>query len=82
VPLGKTFGWLETDRIAEALAEAHPKTDPLTLRFTELRRLVEALPEFRAEAGHPVNEKILETIQMGWHEEREGSGAGDDDDND
>lgn len=76
--LSKTFGWLETGRIGEALFEAHPKTDPLTLRFTELRRLVEALPDFKAEAGHPVNEKILETIQMAWHEEREGM-AGDED---
>lgn len=68
----KTFGWLDTDRIGEALFEAHPKTDPLSLRFTDLRRLVEALPDFRADPGHPVNEKILETIQMAWHDERDG----------
>lgn len=66
-----TFGWLDVDRIAELLAERHPERDPLAVRFTELRSLVERLPGFREEPGHPVNEKILETIQMKWHEERE-----------
>ena len=59
------------DRIAEGLALAHPQRDPLTVRFTELRGLVERLAGFKEEPGHPVNEKILETIQMRWHEERE-----------
>lgn len=62
--------WLDVDLIAEALFAAHPATDPLTIRFTELRRMVEALPDFEPRPGHPVNEKILETIQMRWHEER------------
>lgn len=75
---GRTFGWLDVDDIAEALAEAHAKVDPLALRFTELRRLVEALPRFKEEAGHPVNEKILETIQMRWMEERADLAADED----
>lgn len=75
---GRTFGWLEVDRIAELLADAHPDQDPLAVRFTDLRRLVEALPGFREEPGHPVNERILEVIQMKWREEREGL-VGDDD---
>ncbi|MDX2117129.1 MAG: Fe-S cluster assembly protein IscX [Planctomycetota bacterium] len=66
-----TFGWLEVDRIAEALADAHPKVDPLTLRFPQLREMVQKLAAFKEEAGHPVNEKILERIQMLWLEERE-----------
>lgn len=70
--IGRSFGWLEVDRIAEALAEAHAGTDPLKVRFTDLRRLVEALPGFKEEPGHPVNERILEVIQMKWREEREG----------
>lgn len=74
----KPMGWLDVDRIGEALFEAHPKVDPLTLRFVELRRLVEALPGFTPDPKHPVNEKILETIQMAWHEEREDV-AGDED---
>lgn len=66
----KTFGWLEVDRIGEELADAHPDIDPLTVRFTDLRRLVEALPGFQAEPGHPVNERILETIQLRWRGEK------------
>ncbi|MCC6320479.1 MAG: Fe-S cluster assembly protein IscX [Phycisphaerales bacterium] len=68
--LSRTFGWLEVDRIAEALADAHPGIDPLTVRFVELRNLVRSLPGFAEEPGHPVNEKILEAIQSSWRGER------------
>lgn len=74
-----TFGWLEVRRIGEELAERFPQRDPMTVRFTELRALVESLPGFREEPGHPVNERILETIQANWIEEREDR-AGDEDD--
>jgi FeS assembly protein IscX len=67
-----TFGWLEIDDIAEALAEAHPQTDPLVLRFTALRAMVEQLPGFRPDPDHPVNEKILEAIQAAWVDLRQG----------
>jgi FeS assembly protein IscX len=76
-----TFGWLDVEEIALALLEAHPSRDPLSLRFTELRRLVEALPGFTPDPEHPVNEKILETIQMHWHEEKL-DGPGDEEDDD
>ena len=68
--MSKTFGWLEVTRIAEELADRHPGVDPLAIRFVELRRMVTALPGFQEEPGHPVNEKILETIQMYWNGER------------
>lgn len=61
-----TFGWLDVQRIAEELADRHPGVKPFEVKFVELRRMVTDLPEFREEAGHPVNEKILETIQMLW----------------
>jgi FeS assembly protein IscX len=70
-PNPRTFGWLEIGTIAEELAAAHPERDPLSVRFTELRKMIEVLPGFREEPGHPVNEKILETIQMKWREEYE-----------
>ncbi|MCE9591324.1 MAG: Fe-S cluster assembly protein IscX [Planctomycetes bacterium] len=73
--------WLDVEEIAELLLEAHPDRDPLTVRFTELRRMVEALPGFTADAAHPVNEKILETIQAMWYEEHTDA-AGDEDDDD
>lgn len=74
----KTFGWLDTLRIAEELADAHPEVDPLALRFTALRGMVEKLSGFLEEPGHPVNERILETIQAQWNEEH--LGRVDDDD--
>ena len=68
--MSRTFGWLDVTRIAEELAERHPDVDPLSLRFVKLRRLVTELRGFQEEPGHPVNEKILETIQMYWNGER------------
>lgn len=67
------YHWLDVQRIAEELSDAHPGVDPFTVRFVELRRLVEALPGFRERPGHPVNERILETIQQLWHDEIEGA---------
>lgn len=60
------FGWLDTDEIGEKLAAAYRGRDPLRVRFTELRALVESLPGFTPDPDHPVNEKILETIQAEW----------------
>ncbi len=75
-----TLHWLDVEEIAEELDEAHPDVDPLRLGFPRLRALVEALPNFREQAGHPCNERILETIQANWIELRGGAGAGDDGD--
>ena len=60
--------WNDTEEIAIQLLEQHPETDPLTIRFTDLHRWVTAIPGF---IGDPEksNEKILEAIQMAWHEE-------------
>ena len=71
--------WLDVDDIALALYEAHPKRDPLAVRFTELKALVLALPDFQERAGHVVNEKILETIQAKWYEEYTDAKADEDD---
>lgn len=67
-----TFHWLDVDLIGELLAETYPDRDPMRIGFTELKKLVTALPGFREEPGHPVNERILEEIQRYWIEEREG----------
>lgn len=61
------FGWLDVDLIGEKLAEVYRGRDPLRVRFTELRALVESLPGFEPDPDHPVNEKILETIQAEWY---------------
>jgi FeS assembly protein IscX len=46
----------------------------------ELKKLVVALPGFREEPGHGVNEKILEHIQAAWIDERSGKPPVSDDD--
>jgi len=69
--MSETFHWLDVQRIAEELADAHPGTEPYAVNFVELRQMVEGLRGFAAQPGHPVNERILEEIQRLWHEEVE-----------
>jgi FeS assembly protein IscX len=60
--------WRDHEDIAMALAETHPDTDPLTVRFTDLHRWVTELPGF-TDDPKASNEKMLEAIQMAWLEE-------------
>ena len=76
--MAATFGWLEVDLIAELMAERHRDLDPLRVNFVDLRRLIQALPGFAEEAGHPCNEKILETVQVKWLEEKQDLDADED----
>jgi len=61
--------WTDSLEIAIQLADAHPDIDPKSIRFTDLREWVMALPEFDDEPDRS-GEKILEAIQMAWIEER------------
>lgn len=76
------FGWTDIEDIVLALDEAFPDVDALSVRFTELRKMVESLADFEADEGHTVNEQILEAIQAGWHEERQEQAALDRDEDD
>ena len=60
--------WNDTEEIAIQLVERHADVDPLTIRFTDLHQWITSIPGF---IGDPQksNEKILEAIQMAWHEE-------------
>ena len=60
--------WTDFEEIALLLQENEPERDPLTLRFTDLRDKVLALPGFDDDVKR-LNEKILEAIQMAWYEE-------------
>lgn len=60
--------WTDTQEIALALSEAHPDTDPATVRFTDLRSRVLALPGFADDPAR-CGERILEAIQQAWMEE-------------
>lgn len=62
--------WTDTREIAIQLFDANPDLDPLTLRFTELHRMVTQLPSFDDDPKRS-NEKILEAIQMNWLDERD-----------
>ncbi len=62
--------WMDTLEIAIQLDEAHPEVDPRYVRFTDLHDWVCELDEFDDNPDHS-NEKILESIQMHWIEERE-----------
>lgn len=76
--MADTFHWLDVQHIAEELADAHPGVAPYSVAFPELRIMVEALPGFEPRPGHPVNERILETIQQLWHDEAEDLRSDDD----
>jgi FeS assembly protein IscX len=65
----KPLRWTDTIEIAIALDEVHPEADVVNLRFTDLWKWVQALPEFSDDPQRS-NEKILEAIQAAWLEER------------
>jgi FeS assembly protein IscX len=60
--------WSDAEDIAIALMEAHPDTDPLSVRFTDLHKWVVALEDFDDDPKAS-NEGLLEAIQMKWMEE-------------
>jgi FeS assembly protein IscX len=60
--------WNNAEDIALALLEQHPDTDPLTVRFTDLRQWVAELPGFTGDPAASTEGK-LEAIQMAWLEE-------------
>jgi FeS assembly protein IscX len=60
--------WHDAEEIALQLMVEHPDVDPLSVRFTDLRRWVCELPDFAGDPGGS-NEGILEQIQMAWYEE-------------
>ena len=59
--------WEDALDIAEALHEKHPDTDVLSLRFATLRRWVTELEGFEGDPADS-SEKVLEEIQMAWHD--------------
>ncbi|MFZ0212858.1 MAG: Fe-S cluster assembly protein IscX [Candidatus Acidiferrales bacterium] len=65
-----TFDWDNAEEIGIQLSEKFPDVDPLTVRFTDLRKWVTELEGFSGDANAS-NEGKLEAIQMAWHEEYE-----------
>lgn len=61
--------WKDAQRIAEELYDNEPDLDPVTLRLSELRERVLALPDFDDDPEKN-NEPILEAILQAWLDER------------
>lgn len=57
--------WDSVEEIAEALLEARPETEPLSIRFTDLLTWVTQLDGF-VDDPKDVSEGKLEAIQMAW----------------
>ena len=64
----KKITWLDSEDIGILLHEKMPDVDPLTVRFTDLRRWVTSLDGF-ADDPEASNEAKLEAAQMAWLEE-------------
>jgi FeS assembly protein IscX len=62
------LSWSDHEDIAIELLEKFPDTDPLTVRFTDLRKWITELNGF-SDDPKASNEAKLEAIQMAWHEE-------------
>jgi FeS assembly protein IscX len=60
--------WTDAEDIGVALCDKHQGLDPLTVRFTDLRRRVIALENFD-DLPDASNEPRLEAIQMAWYGE-------------
>lgn len=60
--------WDDAEDIGIELQEKLPDTDPLTVRFTDLRNHVLALDGFEDDPAKSTEGK-LEAIQMAWYEE-------------
>ncbi|HMF74836.1 MAG TPA: Fe-S cluster assembly protein IscX [Bryobacteraceae bacterium] len=60
--------WNQTEDIALSLYEAHPGYDPTHIRYTDLHKMITALPDFKDDPMASTEGK-LEAIQMAWIEE-------------
>lgn len=71
--MGDAMGlkWTDSEDIAIVLFERMPDSDPLTVRFVDLRDWVVALDDFDDDPKAS-NEAKLEAIQVAWLEEYQG----------
>lgn len=60
--------WTDVHSLAIELSENHPETDPLKVRFTDLRNWILKLENFDDDPDH-CGEKVLEAVQMAWLDE-------------
>ena len=63
------YKWTDARELAEELYDNEPELDPVTLRLSELRERVLALPDFDDDP-EASNERVLEAILQAWIDER------------
>jgi len=61
--------WTDINDIAIALADHHPDADPASVRFTDLRAWILALPGFDDDPAR-CGERVLEAVQAAWLDEQ------------
>ena len=62
------FTWDSSEDLGLMLSDKFPEQNPLEVRFTDLHKMVTALPGFADDPGKSTEGK-LEAIQMAWYEE-------------
>jgi FeS assembly protein IscX len=62
------FTWESSEDLGLILADKFPQQNPLEVRFTDLHKMVTALPGF-VDDPQKSSEGKLEAIQMAWYEE-------------
>ena len=68
--MAKKLRWVDVHDIAIELEDRYPDVDVVNLRFTDLWKWVQELPDF-GDDPQKSNEKVLEAIQMAWLDERD-----------
>jgi FeS assembly protein IscX len=66
--MANEFSWDDSEDLSLALSDKFPDQNPLEVRFTDLHKMVTALPGF-ADDPQKSSEGKLEAIQMAWYEE-------------
>jgi FeS assembly protein IscX len=66
--MGLQLHWEDAEELGLALADKFPDTNPLEVRFTDLRQWIAELPLFVDDPSASTEGK-LERIQMAWYEE-------------
>jgi FeS assembly protein IscX len=66
--MAEELRWEDAEDIGLKLADMYPEQNPLEVRFTDLHKLITALPTFVDDAAKSTEGK-LEAIQMAWYEE-------------
>ena len=65
-----SLSWSDVRAIGEALYDANPEVDPLTLSVVRLHEMIVNLPDF-SDDPEKSNEALLEAILQVWLDERD-----------